>query len=247
MTTPTRRSGPARQSRARLASRLAAYSATASAVFAAPAQAAFHTITTLPGSPFIPTYGTGESNVITAGVFEIQFYGLRTLHDNWFTVRHPGASVRKSNRSIDRLALNVPLQAGNFAFGGVMALRVSSTSNGNPYIASSGQWQAPAPNGALTGYIGLKQLHSGYQYFGWLRVKILQDSGGNPMELSFLPSALDSSIYGAYDTAGSGIKSGQISAVPEPTVSTLGGLALLSLGAVGLREHRRRRAANLAN
>jgi len=47
-------------------------------------------------------------------------------------------------------------------------------------------------------------------------------------------------IYGAFALAGDGITAGEVSAIPEPS-SVASGLGLLALGAVGVREMRRRR------
>jgi hypothetical protein len=72
-----------------------------------------------------------------------------------------------------------------------------------------------------------------HHYYGWLRLKVTDDSDGVPDAISLLAESSNPSVFGQYGTAGE-----SISTVPEP-----GGLALLAIGAAGVMELRRRRQA----
>ncbi len=87
--------------------------------------------------------------------------------------------------------------------------------------------------------IGYVAILFGAQEFGWLRVKVTADGNGRPASAALYDNG--SGIVGAYE-AGS-IQAGYpdaVAAVPEPA-NVAGGLALLALGAAGVRELRRRR------
>ncbi|HWA87189.1 MAG TPA: hypothetical protein VG710_13250 [Opitutus sp.] len=103
---------------------------------------------------------------------------------------------------------------------------------------SSTAGQFLSPDG--TGYIGFKQ----GVYYGWLKVAVSFNGDGVPVSLSLVPKA-DTDIYGAFGLLSDGVRAGETTAVPEPSAVGLG-LGLFALGAVGVREMRRRRAAAAA-
>ncbi|HWA85907.1 MAG TPA: hypothetical protein VG710_06775 [Opitutus sp.] len=130
-----------------------------------------------------------------------------------------------------------PIAAGpTIAFGdGLLADRFS--------LANSGQF-APKythffHHYPVTGYAGFKAERNGQDYYGWLRVQATFNGYGM-RGLSLVAKAGEPGIYGAYGLAGDHITAGEFSAVPEPA-TTAAGLALFALGAVGVRELRRRR------
>jgi len=92
-----------------------------------------------------------------------------------------------------------------------------------------------------TGYVGFKFHASSKSYFGWLNVKVQFNGSDQPTIVSLIPKTGTTDVYGAYAPASDAITAGE-TAVPEPSVNALCGLALLSLGAAGVRELRRRRA-----
>jgi len=73
-----------------------------------------------------------------------------------------------------------------------------------------------------------------------LRLQVTEDSSRVPSGISLL--AVDG-VTGAWnETPGGAITAGEVSAIPEPA-TVASGLALLALGAAGVREMRRRRLA----
>jgi hypothetical protein len=96
-------------------------------------------------------------------------------------------------------------------------------------------------DGPKTGYIGLKTQANGHTYYGWLRVKVTDESNS----VALVPSADNSSVFGAYDISTDpnigNFTAGEV-AVPEPGEAAVG-LGLLAFGAAGVREMRRRRVA----
>jgi hypothetical protein len=92
-----------------------------------------------------------------------------------------------------------------------------------------------------SGYMGFK-VRNGVAnnfYYGWMKLKFTVDSEGRPLTIQLVPNG--NGVYGAFNSvAGGEILAGQYTAVPEPA-SVAGGLALFALGAVGVREYRRRR------
>jgi hypothetical protein len=96
---------------------------------------------------------------------------------------------------------------------------------------------------AVTGYVGLR--NSSNRYYGWFRVKVTNNGAGFPISLSLVDKNGDG-IYGAYGLGSDHLSAGEAAAaVPEPA-SVSGGLALFALGAVGVREFRRRRKQDAA-
>jgi hypothetical protein len=122
-----------------------------------------------------------------------------------------------------KLALNSPISGfGNngVAFG---------TNSGGP----NGSFN-PATGGFVTGYAGFQAGSN----FGWLRIKVGRGGDGRPQSIELLADG--DGIVGAFGD--SSILAGEVAQIPEP--ATVGiGLGLLALGAAGVREHRRRKAA----
>jgi hypothetical protein len=103
---------------------------------------------------------------------------------------------------------------------------------------------APPKSGARTGFVDFRNRDfrnpkSGQTYYGWLRVKVDGNSSSAP---DFVSLVAENGVYGAYGLKSDDILVGE-TAVPEPTSPALSGLALLALGATGVREMRRRKAA----
>ncbi len=113
--------------------------------------------------------------------------------------------------------------------------------------------------GHATGYVGfaLKGPPAAgthpVKYYGWLRLQVLGDGNGWPVSVQLKADA--NGIYGAYSTdvttnlvGASGVSgvapiAAGVTAIPEPA-SVASGLALFALGAAGVRESRKRRAAD---
>lgn len=104
----------------------------------------------------------------------------------------------------------------------------------------SGNWIASANQASKTAYLAFKSAG----YYGWLHLKVVFAIDGHSAAVSLLPNT--NGIFGAVvstsDPDAALFKTGQdaLAAVPEPA-SVAGGLALLALGAAGVRELRRRR------
>jgi len=182
----------------------------------------------VPGSfsPGIPPY-TGPSGTFFPGTPGHSFPGYsRTVGTN----RYGRAN----------LAGNI---AGNFA---------SRLDKGIPFagLAFSNNTHLLASRSSFGGVNGNFISRSGYiafqsgSYYGWLKVKVGLDSNGVPDKISLVDNG--DGIVGAFDkssdVSADGFNVG-ITAVPEPSVATIGGLGLLALGAAGVREWRRRKAA----
>lgn len=110
-----------------------------------------------------------------------------------------------------------------------------ATGNFNVGNKTAGQFNFGSP-----GYVGFRlQKSVGNFYYGWLKVSVTADSNGRPQTISFVADG--NGVYGAYNSTLNGaIAAGQVAAIPEPA-NVAAGLALFALGAVGVREHRRRR------
>jgi len=103
---------------------------------------------------------------------------------------------------------------------------------------------ATAAGRNATGYIGVRFGGAGNWHYGWLHISVGADGNGRPDSIALTPGPNTGGVVGAYNSvAGEGLYAGQIaSAIPEPAeVAT--GLALFALGAVGVREFRKRRRA----
>ncbi len=97
-------------------------------------------------------------------------------------------------------------------------------------------------NLGIAGYLGFRVRKSvGHYYFGWMKVVASGNGDGRPVSLALVANG--SGVYGAYNSTLDGpVNVGQFTAIPEPS-GVAAGLALFALGAVGVREHRRRKRA----
>lgn len=94
-----------------------------------------------------------------------------------------------------------------------------------------------------TGYIAFKGVANAQNYYGWLKVQVGFDGQNRPQTVTLVP--ISGNVYGAYDLASSVVADGfavgsLATPIPEPA-SVAVGLGLFALGAVGVRELRRRR------
>jgi hypothetical protein len=80
-------------------------------------------------------------------------------------------------------------------------------------------------------------------------VQLVNNADGDPVEISLIAKNGDPGVYGAFGLASDDITAGEVAPAPSPEPSSMiiGGLALLALGARGLKELRRRRQATKAN
>lgn len=249
------------KNRASLSPRLAAYSVTAGAAMAcAPnGQAAVQNITlssfsVISGPSAVPpslTFTTANYQQFNAGPFNLKFMGSLFYRVATSTTRATFGSARLSNDGglaqfkvqLGQLAL---LNAGDAVTGGSFQI------NANAAFASIGGNDAgnflPAANGAVTGYIALKNDVLGTDdVYGWLRVQVRANANGYPVSIKLVESQANPGVFGAYNTkssiAADDFKIGTVNPIPEPSVVALSGLGLLALGAAGVREMRRRRSA----
>ncbi|MEO6847901.1 MAG: PEP-CTERM sorting domain-containing protein, partial [Chthoniobacterales bacterium] len=177
---------------------------------------------------FFPLKFTGIQSQSTAtGVFGANIAG--------FSVAGGGVD------NLFNLPANASIKVGHTDFiPGGRAFRRSSLSTSGAFLP------ARVSGATANGYVGLKGSHSGHLYYGWLRLKVTNNSNGIPIQMSLIAADGHPDIYGAFDRAdqvdGDMFKTGSIAAVPEPSITALGGLGLLALGAAGVREMRRRRS-----
>lgn len=143
---------------------------------------------------------------------------------------------------------NTPM-AVNLGFGDTIAgLSFISSTSAAALIAArstqgsfaSGNFLSSGESAVKTGYVGFRV---GMSYYGWLRVKVTNDSAGLPSQIALVDKDGDG-IYGAVGSFSDNITAGETaaSAIPEPA-SVAAGLGLFALGAVGVREFRRRKRA----
>ncbi len=133
---------------------------------------------------------------------------------------------------------------------GANAFRTGMAASGPAYqpgLNPVGNFQptAAGAGGRASGYIGFRvQVTGGYNY-GWLHVQVGKDANGRPAFIGITPGPNTGGIAGAYNSALNGAMTAGATAIPEPA-SVATGLALFALGAVGVREHRRRKLAAAA-
>lgn len=241
-------------------SKLAAYSATAkAAALAAPAaalltgpaaHAALMNITGPSVDLNLPLNGGPQQVLFTVGPFPgLLLSGRRDVGGSGSSgqLYLEGQVARSGYPSVrvSRLGYGDTINGKNFNFGGVPLAFVLRSSHGT--VFDRGNF-LPPPNGAVTGYIAFKTFSSvaGTNYYGWLRVKVQGDSRGLPEEFSFVDKNGDG-IFGAYGLKSDNITAGETAPTSVPdagSTAMLTGLALLALGAFGVHETRRRRAAN---
>jgi hypothetical protein len=220
-----------------LSKRLAAYvlaaTAAAAALLAAATPAEANIITYKPTTPFTVTPTT------PTGIFSSRGQALLGFTDSHRTVP-PGP--RPGTFGTAFLGVQPGGPQGAFIANSVAGARFFSAGSfigSGPLFASqqvlicshtrSGAGRDPFCQNA-NGYLGLKFVKAGKDYFGWAKMAAGETSNG----------AFNATLYEvAVDTvAGQSIKADQTSAVPEPAT-----LALLALGAAGLIALRKRKSA----
>lgn len=248
--------------RSRFNTKLSAYSAAAgAALLAAPAaHATIQNITefSLNGGssysatpPSVAGFSTANFLAATAGLIvglKSGFINVNTQQGRSFAytvhMEVGGAVVGHiagAGDFISNLALGVQIPGKNFAGENInLALRSSFPSLG---ANSNGHFLPHGANAHDTGYVGFKTIQRGHTYYGWVRVEVSNNANGNPDAVKLVAKNGDPGVYGAFGLAGDGITAGEIAAVPEPSTLAIGGLALLALGARGVKEMRRRRQA----
>lgn len=251
------------QKKKALRSRLSAYSATAiAALAAAPAVHAEITnftgfildgeMTTIVGfKPGVTPRATSfTANFGTNGHLKIGLFGYAMKSTSHrvtnarvsFAIANSGFVAVTNSRYSNALNLapGDPVNGQNFALANGMLAR-------NHGAVQSGQFLPPGSSASKTGYVGIRFALSGVTNYGWLRMRVNNSSSGFPSQIYMLPKAGSISIFGAFDSkadiAADGFKVGSVAAVPEPSLEALTGLGLLAVGAAGLREMRRRKAA----
>jgi hypothetical protein len=138
----------------------------------------------------------------------------------------------------------------NLAHGAPIAGRNFANTEGYAFLfdqfntVKRGNFIPSGANGHASGYVGFKfvgSTDSDVKGYGWLHINVAADSAGLPLSIALTPGPNTGSITGAYEALADGtLHAGDIGAIPEPA-SLATGLALFALGAVGVREHRRRR------
>jgi len=152
---------------------------------------------------------------------------------------NPSFAATYNGNKVRNLSFNAPIAgATNFVNGALTLANKGMTYSGSPF--NTGSFVPSGNNAVKTGYIGFRYGGSSHTYYGWLRVKVVNDGSGLPFEVTLADKNGDG-IYGAFGLPSDNIKAGEVASVPEPSVGTIGGLGLLALGAAGVRELRRRR------
>jgi hypothetical protein len=247
--------------------RLAAYSATAgAALLAAPAtEAAIQNLVTFSydgGSTFNATAPDGTishsswnslnftaasagHNAGFKGYFRLQTGASAPL----FGIVEMGAYVANHTLSAHASKLVFGASIINRNFGGpyLTHLLASRSNPGGPGPGSStafGDFAPAGPDATATGYVAFKTNLRSQTYYGWLHVKVSNNASGVPAEVSLISKNGDPGVFGAFSLASDNLTAGETAlAAPEPSVAAIDGLGLLALGAAGVRELRRRKAA----
>lgn len=235
--------------------RLAAYSATATAAlaFIPTTHAAIQDLTTFSydgGSTFTttPPDDSGVFQILrftaaTAGHvigFNDAFYPAHgaTTGGSFGQIKNLYGQLAHNGSRVSRLSLGAAVAGKNFSsVGGRFTLNLALKNS----ASSIGNFLPHGANATRTGYIGFKTNLRGHTYYGWMHVKVSNNANGYPFEISVVSKNGDPGIFGAFGLAGDGITAGAIAPVPEPSIATISGLGLLALGAQGVRELRRRR------
>ncbi len=239
--------------------RLAAYSATALAVTAAapPAEAAW-------GNINLTNNFTGSASLsFTPLANASAVFGLGPLSGKFEAekIDFTGETHTQKSQFVKLQGLGGAGSGVAYGFGGVRVLQGGDALTGwsfrNTTLSVAGyirryySGSAAPMNGVFgpmsqggTGYLAFKAKQNALTYYGWMRVKVTQDGNRNPNSISFVENG--SGYFGAYmstnDPNFSTFKAGVV-AVPEPTTV---GLGLLALGALGVRELRRRRSSDVS-
>lgn len=230
--------------------RLTAYSTAAGAtlVLAPIASAQIKDITTfsISGGPYTTTapIDTGIASTY-APFYGGTANGAVQLKLGRFEARNSGSTAAYVglHHSSVGVATNSHQWVANIAKGSAVAGRAFNSGYYQQLFAkgNSGSFRASGANAQHTGYIAFRNRLGAHTYYGWLRVQVTNDAAGLPLQVTLVDKNGDG-VYGAFGVASSGITAGQTaeSAVPEPA-SVASGLALMALGAAGVRELRRRR------
>lgn len=171
-------------------------------------------------------------------------FDVRSYNHQWsaYSASHSGgAQIEAAGRILNPgaahgFAKSATIGPGHFNSVGSPGRLASSHSGG-----ASGMIAPVGGNGQATGYVGIRLFNNATHYYGWLRVKVTNDGRGYLHSISLLADG--NGVAGAFAAVpNSSILAGQeATAVPEPAM-VAGGLALFALGAVGVRELRRRRS-----
>jgi hypothetical protein len=238
-----------------LEKRLAGYSATAGAALlcaagAGTAHATITNITTITpaNSLNFQGQGAGTNAYFQGGPFNLAFFCMNTAgtapvgYARWVSGGNAalriGTAGTEGSRFVARnFSLGAAIEGPNFGATGEIG-------NIGPTGSVIGDIVATGTSTVATGYIGFRLVHSvNNTSYGWFRVQLTNDANGRPAIFGFLADG--NGIYGAYAPKGDGLQAGEFAPIPEPSSFALGGLGLLALGAAGVREMRRRKAATV--
>jgi hypothetical protein len=223
--------------------RLSAYSAAAvaalSAVPAAEADVQYITAADVSATSisFPVSHSQGGPPVqldFTAGPFHGALYGLNVSFHGPFSASTGGAAgiigkIAHASFFASQLAPGAAFAGRAFTGGPIGSKHFMVIDNFGGHFAGTHK----------SGYVAFKT----GSYYGWLKVKVGFDAAhGWADQLSLVSNG--NGVFGAFDkissTAADNFTVGT-AATPEPSTLALGGLALLAMGAEGVREQRRRK------
>ncbi len=231
---------PAARRKARLAKRLATYTAAATAAAATAvsdngvhADVVYHDINDIVLSESTPGLGiVGAFDLDDNGVTDLQFGAQQFAPGFGAVLVAPGEGLTDSFASTNNLIAGTVASsyfyARNVAFGTPIDSTLPNlTSLGLPAVGSLAYGTVSScPNCEFTapetGFIGVRFDSGGEMRYGWVRVRVDDGSLNSLTVMDY-----------AYEDSGGSIQAGQ---VPEP-----GCLGLLALGGVGLMSWRRQR------